>query len=89
MQAFFWVRNNTPVDTVFALDPAHMKIPGEDSNGFRAISQRSMLADSVKDSGAVTMSRLWLRNGSGKYRRRVFGRIFRPRTFPGCMPPMG
>jgi hypothetical protein len=55
VQAFLWVRNNTPVDAVFALDPAHMKIPGEDSNGFRAISQRSMLADAVKDSGAVTM----------------------------------
>jgi hypothetical protein len=55
VQAFLWVRNNTPVDTVFALDPAHMKIPGEDSNGFRAIAQRSMLADAVKDSGAVTM----------------------------------
>jgi hypothetical protein len=55
VQAFLWVRNNTPVDAVFALDPAHMNIPGEDSNGFRAISQRSMLADAVKDSGAVTM----------------------------------
>lgn len=55
VQAFLWVRNNTPVDTVFALDPAHMKTPGEDSNGFRAISQRSRLADAVKDSGAVTM----------------------------------
>jgi hypothetical protein len=32
-----------------------MKIPGEDANGFRAIAQRSMLADAVKDSGAVTM----------------------------------
>ena len=50
-----WVRNNTPVDTVFALDPAHMNIPGEDSNGFRAISERSMLAAAVKDSAAVTM----------------------------------
>jgi hypothetical protein len=55
VQAFLWVRNNTPVDAVFALDPALMKIPGEDSNGFRAIAQRSMLADAVKDSGAVTM----------------------------------
>jgi len=55
VQAFQWIRNNTPVDAVFALDPAHMKIPGEDSNGFRAVSQRSMLADAVKDSGAVTM----------------------------------
>jgi hypothetical protein len=55
VQAFLWVRDNTPVDAVFALDPHHMEITGEDSNGFRAIAQRSMLADAAKDSGAVTM----------------------------------
>ena len=32
-----------------------MNIPGEDQNGFRATAQRSMLADMVKDSGAVSM----------------------------------
>jgi hypothetical protein len=32
-----------------------MRIPGEDVHGFRAIAQRSMLADALKDSGAVTM----------------------------------
>ena len=89
VQAFQWIRNNTPVDAVFALDPAHMKIPGEDSNGFRAISERSMLADAVKDSGAVTMFPPWLRNGNGKYKRRVAGKTFRPETFPGYMPPTG
>jgi len=55
VQAFDWIRTNTPHDAVFALDPFHMSIPGEDANGFRAIAQRSMLADAVKDSGAVTM----------------------------------
>lgn len=55
VDAFLWTRNNTPVDAVFALDPRHMEIPGEDQQGFRIISERSMLADSVKDSGAVTM----------------------------------
>lgn len=55
VQAFEWIRSNTPRDAVFALDPFHMQIPGEDANGFRAIAQRSMLADAVKDSGAVTM----------------------------------
>jgi hypothetical protein len=55
VQAFEWIRSNTPTDAVFALDPFHMHIPGEDANGFRAIAQRSMLADAVKDSGAVTM----------------------------------
>jgi len=55
VQAFEWIRTNTPRDAVFALDPFHMNIAGEDANGFRAIAQRSMLADAVKDSGAVTM----------------------------------
>jgi len=55
VQAFTWVRENTPQDAVFALDPFHMTVPGEDENGFRAIAQRSMLADAVKDSGAVSM----------------------------------
>ncbi|HEV7551722.1 MAG TPA: hypothetical protein VGP65_08570 [Candidatus Angelobacter sp.] len=55
VQAFQWIRNNTPPDAIFALDPYHMSIPGEDANGFRAVAQRSMLADAVKDSGAVTM----------------------------------
>jgi hypothetical protein len=32
-----------------------MQIPGEDEHGFRAIAQRSLLGDSVKDSGAVSM----------------------------------
>jgi hypothetical protein len=55
VQAFEWARGNTPVDALFALDPYHMRIAGEDANGFRAISQRSMLADAIKDSGAVSM----------------------------------
>jgi hypothetical protein len=65
VQAFEWTRTNTPRDAIFALDPFHMSIPGEDANGFRAIAQRSMLADAVKDSGAVTMfppmAEEWLR----------------------------
>src|SRR5262249_17876280 len=36
-------------------DPNHMNLPGEDEHGFRAIAERSMLADAVKDSGAATM----------------------------------
>jgi hypothetical protein len=32
-----------------------MTLAGEDQHGFRALAERSMLADAVKDSGAVTM----------------------------------
>ncbi|HEX6804972.1 MAG TPA: hypothetical protein VF133_14930 [Terriglobales bacterium] len=54
-QAFIWIRQNTPLDAIVALDPNFMGIPGEDSIGFRALAQRSRLADNHKDSGAVSM----------------------------------
>ena len=54
-QAFIWVRDNTPVDAVFALDPNFMQLRGEDTTGFRCLAQRSRLADASKDSGAVSM----------------------------------
>jgi hypothetical protein len=53
--AFLWIKGNTPIDAYFALDPEHMELPGEDQHGFRAMAERSMLADNIKDSGAVTM----------------------------------
>ena len=53
--AFLWVRDHTPKDAVFALDPGYLLLPGEDMHGFRAIAERSALADRVKDSGAVSL----------------------------------
>jgi hypothetical protein len=55
VQAFLWIRTNTPENAYFALDPNHMDEPGEDQHGFRAISQRSMMADLGKDPGVVTL----------------------------------
>ena len=54
-KAFLWIRANTPVDAVFALDPQYMRLPGEDHIGFRCLAQRSRLADLGKDSGVVSM----------------------------------
>ena len=54
-QAFVWIRQNTPVDAVFAIDPEYMQISGEDEIGFRCLAQRSQLADAVKDNGVVSM----------------------------------
>jgi hypothetical protein len=54
-QAFVWMRQNTPVDAVFALDPYFMDIAGEDEVGFRCLAERSRLADGVKDNGVVSM----------------------------------
>jgi hypothetical protein len=53
--AFVWVRDRTPKDAVFALDPGYLLLPGEDLHGFRAIAERSALADRVKDGGAVSL----------------------------------
>lgn len=49
--AFDWVRENTRTDSLFALDPHYMEIPGEDYHGFRALAERSVLADVTKDGG--------------------------------------
>jgi hypothetical protein len=51
LQAFGWIRQNTPVDSLFALDPHYMTLPGEDYHGFRALAERSALADFEKDGG--------------------------------------
>jgi hypothetical protein len=65
LQAFGWIRQNTPVDSLFALDPHYVELPGEDYHGFRALAERSALADYVKDGGmAARVPRLaprWLK----------------------------
>jgi hypothetical protein len=55
ISAFLWIRGHTPKNAVFALDPNYMVEPGEDTHGFRAMAERSVLADYVKDSGAVSL----------------------------------
>ena len=54
LQAFVWIRENTPRDAYFALDPHYLEAPGEDAHGFRALAERSALADAVKDTAVVT-----------------------------------
>jgi hypothetical protein len=54
LRAFAWVRGNTPVDAYFALDPYYMRLPGEDYHSFRALAERSELADSMKDAAVAT-----------------------------------
>jgi hypothetical protein len=54
LQTFDWIRNNTPVDAYFTMDPRYMKAPGEDYHNFRPLAERSMLKDAIKDSAVVT-----------------------------------
>ena len=54
LQAFTWVRQNTPQDAYFALDPHYMAAPDEDYHSFRALAERSALADAIKDTSIIT-----------------------------------
>jgi hypothetical protein len=65
LNAFDWIRQHTPVDSYFALDPHYETLPGEDSHGFRALAERSVLADYEKDAGMAarvpSLAPRWLR----------------------------
>jgi len=54
VEAFDWIRQNTPVDALFAIDPHYETLPGEDQHGFRGLAERSVLADYEKDAGMVS-----------------------------------
>jgi hypothetical protein len=54
LQAFRWIRKNTPTDAYFAMDPNYLAAPGEDYHSFRALAERSQLADAIKDTAVVT-----------------------------------
>lgn len=55
-QAFTWIRENTPADALFALDANYIAAPGEDSQNFRAIAERSVLPDYSKDGGLAAIA---------------------------------
>jgi len=55
LQAFAWIRQNTPENAYFALDPNYLAAPGEDYHSFRALAERSQLADAVKDTAVVIL----------------------------------
>jgi hypothetical protein len=54
LQSFDWIRSNTPTNAYFALDPNYLAAPGEDYHSFRALAERSQLADAIKDTAVVT-----------------------------------
>jgi hypothetical protein len=55
-QAFLWIRDHTPKDALFALDADYINAPGEDAQCFRAIAERSALADYSKDGGEASIA---------------------------------
>lgn len=56
VQAFEWIRNNTPKSAMFALDADYITRPGEDAQSFRAIAERSALPDYSKDGGEAAIT---------------------------------
>jgi hypothetical protein len=64
MQAFDWIRGNTPVTSFFAVGPMYLERPGEDFHSFRALAERSTLADVSKDASVATqvpaLAPVWL-----------------------------
>ena len=65
LESFAWIRQSTPIDALFALDPHYLELPGEDYHGFRALAERSVLADVDKDAGMAarvpSLAPRWLR----------------------------
>jgi hypothetical protein len=54
VQAFAWIRNQSPPDAYFAAGPDYMRRPRNDYHSFRALAERSVLADLAKDSAVAT-----------------------------------
>lgn len=54
LEAFAWIRSNTPANAYFAVNPNYLAAPGEDYHSFRALAERSQLADMIKDTAVVT-----------------------------------
>jgi hypothetical protein len=84
LQAFAWIRTNTPVNAYFALDPHYLEAPGEDFHSFGALAERSQLADAVKDTVVVTqvpeLAPVWARQvaaeeGWSNFKRADFERL--------------
>ena len=53
-----------------------MRRPGEDYHGFRALAERSVLADLAKDSAVATQVPGWRSAGRMRWMRNVAGSIF-------------
>ncbi len=56
VRAFEWIRVSTPQDALFALDAHYVSQAGEDVQTFRAIAERSALADYSKDGGVASIT---------------------------------
>jgi len=56
VRCFQWIKWNTPGDAYFVINPRYMAKPGEENFGFRAIAERSKLADYHQDASVVAVT---------------------------------
>ena len=56
VEAFVWIRGNTPKDALVLLEGDYVHAPGEDVHCFRAIAERSVLPDYSKDGGEASIA---------------------------------
>ena len=56
VRAFLWIRDNTALDSLVALDADYIEKPDEDAQCFRAIAERSALPDYSKDGGEASIT---------------------------------
>jgi hypothetical protein len=56
VRCFEWAKSNTPESAYFAINPNYMGRPGEENFGFRAIAERSKLADYAQDGAVVAVA---------------------------------
>jgi hypothetical protein len=54
LEAFTWIRLNTPSNAYFAVGPQYLTAPAEDMHSFRALAERSVLADDIKDRSVLS-----------------------------------
>ena len=54
VDAFLWIRANTPRDAVVALDDNYITLHAEDAHLFRVLAERNALADVSKDGGEAS-----------------------------------
>jgi hypothetical protein len=54
LAAFSWIRTHTPRDAYFAVGPRYLAAPSEDMHSFRALAERSVLADDIKDRSVLS-----------------------------------
>ncbi len=69
-QAFLWARAKTPANAIFAMDADYIALPGEDGHVFRAMAERSSLADYWKDGGTAAvfpqLAPTWMRESTAE-----------------------